>query len=168
PNFITARLFEDKSHPLENEEIYDRITFTDAIRNSWTFKNEFEKYPQRWGSLQSYHIYSILINNAHLKGKYPDIHKKFGTSIQRALGIKLEHIKAQYYRCKGEKKEKIIEEEFSEALRAAYKISQKLENPLEDEKRESQIKRYLDTAKAVGGKVGNIVSQDKNPRNHHK
>ncbi|MFM6270147.1 MAG: type I-D CRISPR-associated helicase Cas3', partial [Dolichospermum sp.] len=110
PNFITARLFEDKSHPLENEEIYDRITFTDAIRNSWTFKNEFEKYPQRWGSLQSYHIYSILINNAHLKGKYPDIHKKFGTSIQRALGIKLEHIKAQYYRCKGEKKEKIIEE----------------------------------------------------------
>ncbi|MFM6253347.1 MAG: type I-D CRISPR-associated helicase Cas3', partial [Dolichospermum sp.] len=110
PNFITARLFEDKSHPLENEEIYDRITFTDAIRNYWTFKNEFEKYPQRWGSLQSYHIYSILINNAHLKGKYPDIHKKFGTSIQRALGIKLEHIKAQYYRCKGEKKEKIIEE----------------------------------------------------------
>ncbi|MFM5962391.1 MAG: type I-D CRISPR-associated helicase Cas3', partial [Dolichospermum sp.] len=53
PNFITARLFEDKSHPLENEEIYDRITFTDAIRNYWTFKNEFEKYPQRWGSLQS-------------------------------------------------------------------------------------------------------------------
>ncbi|MFM7407077.1 MAG: hypothetical protein ACKO3K_10535 [Cuspidothrix sp.] len=110
PNFLTARLFEDKSHPLENEEIYDRITFTDAIRNYWTFKNEFEKYPQRWGSLQSYHIYSVLINNAHLKEKYPDIHKKFGTSIQQALGIKLEHIKAQYYRCKGEKKEKIIEE----------------------------------------------------------
>lgn len=110
PNFLTARLFEDKSHSLENDETYDRITFTDAIRNSWTFKNEFEKYPQRWGSLQSYHIYSILINNAHLKEKYPDIHKKFGTSIQRALGIKLEHIKAQYYRCKGEKKEKIIEE----------------------------------------------------------
>ncbi len=56
--------------------------------------------------------------------------------------------------------EKIIEDEFSEAQRAAYKISRKLENPLEDEKRESQIKRYLDTAKAVGGKVGKIVAQD--------
>lgn len=56
--------------------------------------------------------------------------------------------------------EKIIEDEFSEAQRAAYKISKKLDNKLEDEKRESQIKRYLDTAKAVGGKVGKIVSQD--------
>ena len=110
PNFITARLFEDKSHPLENEEIYDRITITDAIRDSWTFKNEFTRYPQRWGGLQSYHIYSTLKNNPHLKNKYPDIDKKFGTSIQRALGIKLEHIKAQYYRCKGEKKDKITEE----------------------------------------------------------
>lgn len=113
PNFLTARLFEDKSHPLENDETYDRITFTDAIRNSWTFKNEFEKYPQRWGSLQSYHIYSILKSNPHIREKYKNVEyldKKFGTSIQRALGIKLEHIQAQYYRCKGEKKDKIIEE----------------------------------------------------------
>jgi DNA-directed RNA polymerase II subunit RPB1 len=56
--------------------------------------------------------------------------------------------------------EEIIKEVFLDALRATYKISKKLENPLEDEKRESQIKRYIDSAKAVGGKVGNIVSQD--------
>lgn len=59
-----------------------------------------------------------------------------------------------------ENQEKIIEDVFLEAQRAAYKISKKLDNPLEDEKRESQIKRYLDSAKAVGGKVGKIVSQD--------
>jgi len=109
-NFLTARLFEDKSHPLQNDETYDRITFTDAIRLSWTFKNEFQYYPKRWGGIQSYHIYSTLKNNSHIQNKYPDIDKKFGTSIQRALGIKLERMKAQYYRCKGEKKDKIIEE----------------------------------------------------------
>jgi DNA-directed RNA polymerase II subunit RPB1 len=59
-----------------------------------------------------------------------------------------------------EKQEKIIEDVFLEAQRAAYKISKKLDNPLEDEKREAQIKRYIDSAKAVGGKVGKIVSQD--------
>jgi DNA-directed RNA polymerase beta' subunit len=56
--------------------------------------------------------------------------------------------------------EKIIEESFLEALRASYKISKKLENPLEEEKREAQIKRYLDTAKAVGGKVSKIAKED--------
>jgi DNA-directed RNA polymerase II subunit RPB1 len=56
--------------------------------------------------------------------------------------------------------EEIIKNTFLEAQRAAYKISKKLENPLEEEKKESQIKRYLDTAKAVGGKVGQIVSKD--------
>jgi DNA-directed RNA polymerase II subunit RPB1 len=59
-----------------------------------------------------------------------------------------------------ENQEKIIEEVYLEAQRAAYKISKKIDNPLEDEKRESQIKRYLDSAKAVGGKVGKIVSAD--------
>ena len=56
--------------------------------------------------------------------------------------------------------EKIIKDAFLEAQRASYKISKKLENPLEEEKKEAQIKRYFDSAKAVGGKVGEIVSSD--------
>ncbi len=110
PNFLVARLFEDKSHLLEAGETYDRITFTHAIRDSWIFRNQFTRYPQRWGGLQSYYIYNTLKSNSHIKDKYLDIDKKFGTSIQRGLGIKLEHMKAQYYRCKSETKEKIINE----------------------------------------------------------
>ncbi|MBD2409824.1 type I-D CRISPR-associated helicase Cas3' [Nostoc calcicola FACHB-389] len=110
PNFLVARLFKDESHLLEDGETYERISFNDAIRNSWIFKNDFARYPKRWGGIQSFYIYSILKNDGHMKEKYPDIDKKFGTSIQRALGIKLENMKAQYYRCKGEKKDKIIEE----------------------------------------------------------
>ncbi len=56
--------------------------------------------------------------------------------------------------------EKQIENSFSEALRAAYKISNKVENPLEEERRESQIKRYLDSAKAVGGEVSKLAKKD--------
>lgn len=110
PNFLVARLFLDKAHPLEDGETYDRISFHDAIRKSWIFKNDFAYYPKRWGGIQSFYIYSMLKSNDYMRDKYPDIDKKFGTSVQRALGIKLEHMKAQYYRCKGEKKDRIIEE----------------------------------------------------------
>ncbi|MCC5634797.1 type I-D CRISPR-associated helicase Cas3' [Nostoc sp. CHAB 5844] len=109
PNFLVGRLFTDKSHLLEDGESYNRIQFNDAIRSSWVFKNDFAYYPKRWGGIQSYYIYKMLSTD-HMKDIYPNIDKKFGTSIQRALDIQLEHIKAQYYRCKGEKKDKIIEE----------------------------------------------------------
>lgn len=53
--------------------------------------------------------------------------------------------------------ETIIQDAIEQAMRATYKISKKLENPLEEERRESQIRRYLDTAKAVGGKVSKLL-----------
>ncbi len=110
PNFLVGRLFEDKSPLLQDGETYDRITFTDSIRNSWTRKNQFEKYPQRWGGIQSAYIYSKLKGNPHLKEKYPEVAQKFGTSIQKALGIKIEKMNAQFYRCQNEGKIKIIDE----------------------------------------------------------
>jgi DNA-directed RNA polymerase beta' subunit len=49
--------------------------------------------------------------------------------------------------------ENLIEEAFMEALRASYLLSKKVENPLEEERREAQIRRHLDTVKAIGGKI---------------
>jgi DNA-directed RNA polymerase beta' subunit len=56
--------------------------------------------------------------------------------------------------------ENIIQDAIEQAMRATYKISKKLENPLEEERRESQIRRYMDTAKAVGGKVSKLLPSD--------
>lgn len=56
--------------------------------------------------------------------------------------------------------EKIIQDSFMEAERAAYKIGQKLENPIQEQQRNAQIKRYLDSAKAVGGKVSQLARED--------
>ncbi len=107
PNFLVARLFVEESHPLEENQTYDRINFTDAIRSAWINRNEFERYPQRWGGIQSAYIYSKL---CHMKEKYPDVAKKFGTDIQKALGISIKQINAQFYRCQNEGKTKIIDE----------------------------------------------------------
>ncbi|WP_096626542.1 type I-D CRISPR-associated helicase Cas3' [Calothrix sp. NIES-3974] len=107
PNFLVARLFVEESHPLEENQTYDRINFTDAIRSVWINRNEFERYPQRWGGMQSADIYSKL---CRMKEKYPDVAKKFGTHIQKALGISIKQINAQFYRCQNEGKNKIIDE----------------------------------------------------------
>lgn len=56
--------------------------------------------------------------------------------------------------------EAVIQQAIEEGMRATHKISKKLENPLEEERRESQIRRYMDTAKAVGGKVSKLLAKD--------
>lgn len=58
------------------------------------------------------------------------------------------------------KQEKIIQDAIEENMRAAFKISKKLDNPLEEERREAQIRRYIDTAKAVGGKVSELLPSE--------
>ncbi|BAZ40133.1 DEAD/DEAH box helicase-like protein [Calothrix sp. NIES-4101] len=110
PNFLLARLFADKSPPLEDKETYDRITFTNAIRSAWIDRNEFERYPKRWGGIQSAYIYSKLQGNYHMKQKYPDVAKKFGTDVQKALGISIKQMNGQFYHCQNEGKTKIIDE----------------------------------------------------------
>jgi len=60
---------------------------------------------------------------------------------------------------KRKEQEDLIEESFMEALRASYLLSKKVENPLEEERRESQIRRYLDTVKAVGGKIAKTLPE---------
>jgi CRISPR-associated endonuclease/helicase Cas3 len=110
PNFLVARLFEEQSHPLQEGETFDRITFTNATRNSWIDRNEFERYPKRWGGIQSAYIYSKLQGNRHMKEKYPDVAKKFGTDIQKALEISIKQMNGQFYRCQSEGKTKIIDE----------------------------------------------------------
>lgn len=110
PNFLVARLFEDKSHPLQDSQSYNRIELNNAINDFWGLKNQFERYPQRWGGIQSAYIYSKLQGNHHIKEKYPEVGKKFGTSVQNALGISIKQMNAQFYRCQSEGKTKIIDE----------------------------------------------------------
>jgi CRISPR-associated endonuclease/helicase Cas3 len=110
PNFLVGRLFEDKSHLLEHGESYDRVNFTNAIRSSWGLKNQFERYPKRWGGMQSAYIYSKLQGNSYMKEKYPELAQKFGVDIQKALEISIKQMNAQFYRCQNEKKTKIIDE----------------------------------------------------------
>lgn len=107
PNFIVARLFEVENHPLQDRETYDRITFSQAIRDRYSYINEFKQYPQRWGAIQSACVYSELLR---LKNQYPEAAINFGTDIQRALNVSVKKKFGQIRHCQSEGKQKIVDE----------------------------------------------------------
>ncbi|MBD2392680.1 type I-D CRISPR-associated helicase Cas3' [Cyanobacterium aponinum FACHB-4101] len=86
PNFIVERLFEKENHPFIDNQEYDKVSFTQAIKDSYTFVNQFLKYPSRWGSIQATCVYSELLK---LKDKYPDSAQKFGQDIQKSFNINI-------------------------------------------------------------------------------
>lgn len=110
PNFIVERLFEADKHPLQDGETYDRITFSEAIINHYSFVNEFGQYPKRWGGIQSACVYLELNNNYQMKKQYPEAAEKFAANIKNVLGVTIEQKKAQLFRCMSEKKKAIIDE----------------------------------------------------------
>ncbi|HBK63359.1 MAG TPA: type I-D CRISPR-associated helicase Cas3', partial [Cyanobacteria bacterium UBA11166] len=76
PNFIVERLFEMEKHPLQDGEICDRITFSDAIRAHYGYVNEFKQYPKRWGGIQSACVH-LELKRPQMQSKYPEAADKF-------------------------------------------------------------------------------------------
>jgi CRISPR-associated endonuclease/helicase Cas3 len=110
PKFLIERLFEKLEHPLQDGSTYNRVTFGKAIREAYPFINEFKQYPQRWGGIQSACIYNELRATPQMREQYPQAAEKFGSDIQRTLGISIKQKFGQIHHCKNEGKQKIIDE----------------------------------------------------------
>ena len=116
PNYLVSRLFEGhqgKPATLAHEQEYDRISFTQSVRDAWTFINQFESYPKRWGGIQSAFIYNELKQTSYMREAYPNAAKDFGSDIQRALGISIKQKFGQIHECKSAGKQAILQEAHS-------------------------------------------------------
>ncbi|WP_448561809.1 type I-D CRISPR-associated helicase Cas3' [Trichothermofontia sp.] len=113
PNFLVARLFEgrgDQQSPaLVDEMEYDRVTFTQAIKDNWSFVNQFEYYPQRWGSVQSVCMHMEL-RKAHMITIYPEAQQGFRVDVENTFQVKLSQKYAQVNSLIKQKQQKIINE----------------------------------------------------------
>ena len=112
PNFLVARLFtgkDDKPAPLQSGEEYDRVFFTESIRNSWTFVNQFEAYPKRWGTIQSFCSWNEL-HSQRMKEVYPGAAEGFKTDTEAAFQFSMRQRHGQVYRCIQEKQHSILDE----------------------------------------------------------
>jgi len=112
PNFLVARLFtgkDDKPAPLQSGEEYDRVSFTESIRKAWTFVNQFEGYPKRWGTIQSCASWNEL-RSFHMKETYPDAAESFKTDAEAAFQFSMRQRHGQVYHCIQEKQHAILDE----------------------------------------------------------
>lgn len=112
PNFLVSRLFQDsdgKPEQLIDKEEYDRIFFMQAIRNSWSFVNQFESYPKRWGGVQSVCVHMEL-RRAPMKETYPQAAEGFGVDIEKVFELSLKQKYGQVHHCLQTKQLKIIDE----------------------------------------------------------
>lgn len=112
PNFLISRLFvgkDEKAAPLADGDEYDRIFFNNAIRDSWSFVNQFEGYPKRWGSVQSFYVWNEL-RRKQMQETYPDAAKNFETDTFNALQVSVRSRYGEINRCLEAKQHKIIDE----------------------------------------------------------
>ena len=112
PNFLVARLFQGKdgkAAQLVNGEDYDRVSFNNAIRESWSFVNQFELYPKRWGSVQSVCVHMEL-RKQHMAETYPNAQQGFRADAEKAFNINLGTKYGQVNHCLKQKQHKIIDE----------------------------------------------------------
>jgi CRISPR-associated endonuclease/helicase Cas3 len=107
PNYLVARLFKIDSAPLRDGMECDRISFNQNIHSSWSFINQFDRYPERWGVIQSYSIWNEL---RRLTGKYPEAATNFERDINNALGVKLKSKYPQIKEWLDTKQNQIIDE----------------------------------------------------------
>jgi len=113
PNFLVASLFKGKGNnqpaALIHQAEYDRVSFTQAIRDSWSFVNQFEGYPQRWGSVQSVCMHMEL-RKKHMAETYPDAQKGFRSDVENALNVNLGGKYAQVDYLLKQEQRKIVDE----------------------------------------------------------
>lgn len=112
PNYLVARLFTgnaDRAAPLANDEECDRVSFTNAVRTSWSSVNQFENYPKRWGAIQSVCMQNEL-RSKHMQQTYPEASRGFWADVETAFEVNLKHKHGQLMHCIREKQHKIIDE----------------------------------------------------------
>ncbi|KAM3099025.1 type I-D CRISPR-associated helicase Cas3' [Phormidesmis sp. 146-35] len=111
PNFLVSRLFGEAGKLREGEDC-DRVSFNDAIRESWSFVNQFEGYPSRWGSFQSWKVWNELCST-HMKTTYPNAAEGFRTDAEQMFRFEMSQRRGQVYHCMKQKQHKIIDEALS-------------------------------------------------------
>lgn len=111
PNFLVSRLFGEEGSLKDTEEC-NRISFNQAICDNWSFINQFESYPQRWGSVQSWYVWNELSRD-HMKKVYLDAAENFKTDTEKVFQFDMLKKKGQVHHCIQHKKKKVIAEALS-------------------------------------------------------
>lgn len=90
PQFIHERLFEkpdtDSVTSLQEGGCYDRQAFFSKLREVYPLVNDFKRYAQRWGGLQSACVY-LELGRKEIKQAYEDVRKQLRDDYEQAFEL---------------------------------------------------------------------------------
>ncbi len=110
PNYLIERLFDKEEAPLVANGIYDRIFFTDQIRDVYRKINDFKNYYGRWGAVQSVRLYQQL-GSKTIAQQYEASRGKFREDCESVFGVNLEKVGGKIRAWKLEWQEKFHKKE---------------------------------------------------------
>lgn len=96
PNFLVERLFQGENPPLVDQENYDRPFFHNQIYAHYRKINDFEKYYQRWGAVQSVKLWKQLSSKT-IKSVYSKSQKAFQTDCEIVFDTSLKKVIGRIY-----------------------------------------------------------------------
>jgi CRISPR-associated endonuclease/helicase Cas3 len=90
PQFIHERLFEKPDvhsiAPLQDGGCYDRQAFFSKLREVYPPVNDFSRYAQQWGGLQSACVY-LELGRKEIKQAYEDVRKQLRNDYERTFEL---------------------------------------------------------------------------------
>ncbi len=100
PQFIHERLFEKPDEEgaalLLDGACYDRETFFDKLREAYPPVNDFKRYAQRWGGLQSAYVY-LSLGSPEIKAAYEGIREKLCADYELTFGLRMKQQLGKVY-----------------------------------------------------------------------
>jgi CRISPR-associated endonuclease/helicase Cas3 len=92
PQFIHERLFEkpgtDGLTPLQDGGCYDRQAFFSKLREVYPSVNDFKRYAQHWGGLQSACVY-LELGRKEIKQAYESVRKQLRDDYERTFKLSI-------------------------------------------------------------------------------
>jgi CRISPR-associated endonuclease/helicase Cas3 len=91
PNFLTERLFEGDTPPLEENGIYDRPFFHNVIYEKYRQVNDFRGYYKSWGAVQSFRLFWDLSDRT-IKQQYAGSRERFQDACEQVFETSLKTV----------------------------------------------------------------------------
>ena len=110
PNYLIERLFDKDDAPLIENGMYDRIFFTDQIREVYRKINDFRSYYARWGAVQSFDLYCKL-GHKTITQQYAASRDRFRVDCEQVFDVSLGKVAGKVKACKIQWQEKFHKKE---------------------------------------------------------
>lgn len=96
PNFLAERLFQGDAPALVSDQAYDRSFLTATIREKYRQINDFQRYYNRWGAVQSFKL-CVDLNHKTIQQQYAKSREAFQAACETAFETSMKSVAGRVF-----------------------------------------------------------------------